>query len=146
MSRLGSGMVKQIESIGLELFSFSAGLQSLCSIGLSQRVRGLSERGQPHEPVPHIFSPCRRRLRAARLGFVARHPGGRTHGDVSLAGTWTLVTADVMHPDGSRSHDYGDAPKGLLMVDREGRYSLQIFRSDRVPFANPDKAKATAQE
>lgn len=69
-----------------------------------------------------------------------------TRGDVSLAGTWTLVAADVLHPDGSRSHDYGDAPKGLLMIDRMGHYSLQIFRADRPRFANPDKAKASAQE
>lgn len=69
-----------------------------------------------------------------------------TRGDVSLAGTWTLVAADVLHPDGSRSHDYGDAPKGLLLIDRMGHYSLQIFRADRPRFANPDKAKASAQE
>ena len=69
-----------------------------------------------------------------------------TGADVSLAGTWTLVAADVVHPDGSRSHDYGDAPKGLLMIDRTGRYSLQIFRSDRPRFAAPAKAKASAQE
>ncbi|HEX5354447.1 MAG TPA: lipocalin-like domain-containing protein [Rhodanobacteraceae bacterium] len=69
-----------------------------------------------------------------------------TRGDVSLAGTWTLVAADVIHPDGSRSHDYGDAPKGLLMIDRAGRYSLQILRSDRPRFADPAKAKASAQE
>jgi hypothetical protein len=68
------------------------------------------------------------------------------HGDISLAGTWTLVAADVMHPDGSRSRDYGDAPKGLLMIDRTGRYSLQIFRSDRPHFADPAKAKGSAQE
>jgi hypothetical protein len=69
-----------------------------------------------------------------------------TRGDVSLAGTWTLVAADVLHPDGSRSHDYGEAPKGLLLIDRTGHYSLQIFRADRPRFANPDKAKASAQE
>jgi hypothetical protein len=69
-----------------------------------------------------------------------------SHGDVSLAGTWTLVAADVVHPDGSRAHDYGDAPKGRLMIDRAGRYSLQIFRSDRPRFGNPAKAKGTAQE
>ncbi len=69
-----------------------------------------------------------------------------TYGDVSLAGTWTLVAADVQHPDGSRSSDYGDAPKGLLMIDRTGRYSLQILRSDRPRFADPAKAKASAQE
>ena len=69
-----------------------------------------------------------------------------TRGDVSLAGTWTLVAADVLHPDGSRSHDYGDAPKGLLLIDHAGHYSLQLYRADRPRFANPDKAKASAQE
>lgn len=69
-----------------------------------------------------------------------------TGSDLSLAGTWTLVAADVLHPDGSRSHDYGDAPKGLLLIDRKGHYSLQLFRDDRRRFANPDKAKASAQE
>lgn len=69
-----------------------------------------------------------------------------TRSNVSLAGTWTLVAADVLHPDGSRSHDYGDAPKGLLLIDRMGHYSLQIYRADRSRFANPDKAKASAQE
>lgn len=67
-------------------------------------------------------------------------------GAVSLAGTWTLVAADVLHPNGSRSHDYGDAPKGLLLIDRAGHYSLQLYRADRPRFANPDKAKASAQE
>lgn len=33
-----------------------------------------------------------------------------------MAGTWTLVAADVLHPDGSRGRDYGNAPKGV--VDR----------------------------
>ena len=69
-----------------------------------------------------------------------------SRGDVSLAGTWTLVAADVMHPDGSRSHDYGDAPKGLLLIDHMGHYSLQLYRADRPRFASPDKAKASAQE
>lgn len=68
------------------------------------------------------------------------------HGDVPLAGTWTLVAADVLHPDGSRSHDYGDAPKGLLLIDRMGHYSLQLYRTDRPRFANPSKAKGTAPE
>lgn len=68
------------------------------------------------------------------------------HGDLSLAGTWTLVAADVLHPDGSRSHDYGEAPKGLLLIDRAGHYSLQLYRTDRARFANASKAKASAQE
>ena len=69
-----------------------------------------------------------------------------THGKISLAGTWTLMAADVLHPDGSRWRDYGEAPKGLLLIDREGHYSLQLYRTDRPRFVDPSKARATAQE
>lgn len=58
----------------------------------------------------------------------------------TLAGTWTLAAADVLHPDGSRTPDFGTAPKGVLMIDRQGHYSLQIFRSDRPRFSGGDKA------
>lgn len=51
----------------------------------------------------------------------------------------------MIHPDGSRARDYGPSPKGLLMIDRQGRYSLQIFRSDRPRFAGA-KADGTAAE
>ncbi|HVX04646.1 MAG TPA: lipocalin-like domain-containing protein [Rhodanobacteraceae bacterium] len=64
----------------------------------------------------------------------------------SLAGTWTLVAADVQHPDGSRESDYGAHPKGLLLIDRQGNYSLQIFKAERPPFRAGDKAKGTPAE
>jgi hypothetical protein len=86
---------------------------------------------------------------ACVLPGVALSSGAKAadaHGEVSLAGTWTLVAADVIHPDGSRSRDYGDAPEGLLMIDRAGRYSLQIFRSDRPRFAAGAKADGTPAE
>ena len=63
-----------------------------------------------------------------------------------LAGTWTLVAADAIKPDGSAIRDYGDAPKGRLIVDERGRYSLQIFKSERPRFASGNKAVATAAE
>ncbi|MDR3436598.1 lipocalin-like domain-containing protein [Telmatospirillum sp.] len=64
----------------------------------------------------------------------------------SLAGTWTLVAADVLHADGTRTRDYGAAPKGLLMIDALGRYSLQIFKAERPRFASGDKATGTPAE
>lgn len=64
----------------------------------------------------------------------------------SLAGTWTLVAADVQHPDGTRTSDYGAQPKGMLLVDNHGRYSLQIFKSERPTFHSGDKAKGTPDE
>ena len=63
-----------------------------------------------------------------------------------LEGTWTLAYADVLHADGTRGHDYGDAPKGLLQIDRTGHYSLLIFNTARPKFAAGDKSKGTAEE
>jgi hypothetical protein len=59
----------------------------------------------------------------------------------ALVGTWTLVAADVIHRDGGRGHDYGDKPKGLLMFDTQGHYSLQIYDS-RVRTTLPAAARA----
>ena len=64
----------------------------------------------------------------------------------SLAGTWSLVAADVLHADGTRARDYGAAPKGLLMIDTQGRYSLQIFKAERPHFASGDKLSGTPAE
>ena len=63
-----------------------------------------------------------------------------------LAGTWTLVAADVQRPDGSVERDYGAAPKGRLAIDAQGRYTLQIFKAERPRFASADKAAGTSEE
>jgi hypothetical protein len=65
-----------------------------------------------------------------------------------LYGTWTLAAAEVLAADGTRVVDpaYGAAAKGILIVDRDGRYSLQIFRPDRPKFASGDKKSGTADE
>ena len=64
----------------------------------------------------------------------------------TLAGTWELVAADERHPDGSEVPAYGEHPRGILIVDPDGRYSLQIFRADRRPFAASVKSAGTGEE
>lgn len=64
----------------------------------------------------------------------------------SLAGTWILRAADELHADGSRVPSYGPNPQGVLMIDAEGRYSLQIFRPERPKFASGDKKRGTPEE
>ena len=64
----------------------------------------------------------------------------------SIAGSWTLVLVDNIQPDGRRVHLYGDRPEGLLVLDADGRYSLQIFSADRPRFAAGDKANGTPEE
>lgn len=63
-----------------------------------------------------------------------------------LAGSWTLVAADVQRPDGAIERDYGASPKGRLSIDAQGRYALQIFKAERPRFASTNKAAGTADE
>lgn len=81
---------------------------------------------------------------SALLVFVARADAAVPA--PSLAGTWSLVAADVLHADGTRARDYGAAPKGLLLIDAQGRYSLQIFKAERPRFVSGDKLTATPAE
>ena len=63
-----------------------------------------------------------------------------------LVGTWTLVSATVTQPDGTKSFPFGANGQGLLMFDANGRYSLQICRPDRAKFASNNRAKGTPEE
>jgi hypothetical protein len=79
-------------------------------------------------------------------GVTALQAGAGESVSGPLAGTWTLVAADVIHSNGTRSGDYGAAPKGLLMIDAQGRYSLQIYSTERPRFASGDKQKGSPAE
>ncbi len=70
----------------------------------------------------------------------------KMHTVAAIEGTWTLAFADVEHPDGTRGHDYGDAPKGMLQIDHAGHYSLFIFDSSRPRFAANDRNAGTPGE
>lgn len=98
----------------------------------------------------NVHTAASRRAIAALLStcllWTSAAFAGSAHGASSLAGTWTLVTADVQHPDGSRASDYGAQPKGLLMIDNQEHYSLQIFKAERPAFHAGDKAKGTPDE
>jgi hypothetical protein len=65
---------------------------------------------------------------------------------LALDGTWVMVSAYEILADGRRTTNYGEHPQGLLMVDKSGRYSLQIFRPGRPHFASNVKANGTAEE
>ena len=80
------------------------------------------------------------------LALATAGAGAVQAADFPLAGTWTLTAADRITPSGVREHDYGAAPKGRLIVDATGRYSLQIFKAERAGFASGDKKRGTPEE
>lgn len=64
----------------------------------------------------------------------------------TLQGSWVMDSAYEIYPDGKRTTNYGEHPKGLLTVDRAGRYNMQIFKIGRPAFASGDKARGTPEE
>lgn len=64
----------------------------------------------------------------------------------SIVGVWDLAAADKLLPDGTRVQDYGPSPHGLAIFTADGRYSLQIYRADRLKFSSGDKFNGTLEE
>jgi hypothetical protein len=65
---------------------------------------------------------------------------------LALEGTWAMESAFEILADGARVTTYGEHPAGLLMIDGQGRYTLQIFRRTRPLFAAGDKTRGTPEE
>jgi hypothetical protein len=64
----------------------------------------------------------------------------------SIVGTWVLTGADKILPDGKQVPDYGSDPHGIAIFTSDGRYAIEIFRSDRKKFASNDRAAGTSEE
>ena len=62
-----------------------------------------------------------------------------------LAGTWTLVSV-VTEQDGNKTDTFGPHPKGILMVDANGRYVLTLVRADLPKVASNNRTTATPEE
>jgi hypothetical protein len=53
-----------------------------------------------------------------------------------LVGTWTIVSAEA----------FGPSPKGLLIFDANGRYSLMLMRADLPKYGSNNRAQGTSEE
>jgi Lipocalin-like domain len=80
------------------------------------------------------------------VALSARGAPAQETAQEQLVRTWTLILVDNVLPDGSRIPLYGPNPKGIVMFDAGGHYSLQIMRDSRPKFAANDKSKGTAEE
>jgi hypothetical protein len=64
----------------------------------------------------------------------------------SIVGTWALVAADKLLPDGTRTSDFGDNPHGLAIFTADGHYSVEIYRANRAKFSSDDRTKVSTEE
>jgi hypothetical protein len=63
-----------------------------------------------------------------------------------LVGTWKLVAADVIRPDGRTVQDYGSSPRGIAVFTADGQYVVEIYRAERTRFASNDRSRGTPEE
>ena len=78
------------------------------------------------------------------LALASMHP--QVDATNPFVGSWELVAADKLLPDGSRVSDFGENPHGLVIFSSDGRYSVQIYRADRPKFSSDDRLKVTLEE
>ena len=62
-----------------------------------------------------------------------------------LVGTWTLVS-NVTEQGGNKTDTFGPHPKGILIVDANGRYVLAVARADLPKVASNNRTTATPEE
>ncbi len=63
-----------------------------------------------------------------------------------IVGTWSFVVNETTNADGTKVNTYGVNPKGILMFDAGGRFSLFIANPDRPKFAANSRLQGTADE
>src|ERR1700748_328579 len=63
-----------------------------------------------------------------------------------FVGTWKLIAADKILPNGTRVADYGAVPHGVAIFTADGHFMIDVFRDVRTKFAGKDRAKGTFEE
>ena len=79
-------------------------------------------------------------------GGIASSAGG-AYGQTAkeIAGTYTLVS--FTNQQGDKTTDtYGPNPKGVMMLDANGRYVVVLMRPDLPRFASNNRSTGTAEE
>jgi hypothetical protein len=72
----------------------------------------------------------------AALGLMLSASHGTAQSAKDLVGTWAIVTAK----------NYGSMPKGALMFDANGHFSMMFMRADLPKFASNNRTQGTAAE
>jgi hypothetical protein len=94
-----------------------------------------------------------RRITARTVGFALFLCGGIALSAGSacgqtareIAGTYTLVS--FTNQQGDKTTDtYGPNPKGVMMLDANGRYVVVLMRPDLPKFASNNRSTGTAEE
>ena len=84
-------------------------------------------------------------LVAALVAAIASDASAATLTE-QLAGTWSLASVVNKRPDGSSYEAFGGDTKGLLMLDRDGHFSLELMGDARRKFAANNRLEGSPEE
>jgi hypothetical protein len=70
------------------------------------------------------------------LGLALYSSTALTQSAKDIVGTWTITSAEA----------FGPTPKGLLMFDVNGRYSLMLMRPDLPKYVSNNRTQGTSEE
>ena len=83
------------------------------------------------------------------LGFALDASDALAQRDVlkqQLIGTWTLVSNDNVAVDGTRRQLFGPSPKGILILEANGRYAQIQLNPNRPKFKASTRMDGTPEE
>ncbi|WP_047492562.1 lipocalin-like domain-containing protein [Terriglobus sp. TAA 43] len=84
-------------------------------------------------------------LLASAMLFVCALNGQEKSGN-PFVGSWQLIAADKLLPNGTRVSDYGAEPHGMAVFTADGHFMIDVFRNVRTKFASKDREKGTFDE
>jgi len=79
------------------------------------------------------------------LVFAASASDAYGQAGKELVGSWTLISVQV-DQEGQIMEPFGASPKGTLMFDRNGRFSIVINRSDLPKITSNNRMTGTEEE
>ena len=77
------------------------------------------------------------------IGFSLPASNGLAQGSKELVGAWTLVSITVNQGGQKKIEPFGPAPKGSLIFESNGRFSITVTRSDLPKFGSGSRVAGT---
>ena len=80
------------------------------------------------------------------LFFCAVSLSAKAQSAKDIVGSWSFLLNETTNADGTKINTYGAKPKGILMFDGGGHFSLFIANPDRTKFASGSRLQGTPEE
>lgn len=80
------------------------------------------------------------------LAVIGAPVGANAQSAKDIVGSWGFVLNETTKADGTKVNTYGTSPKGIIMFDADGRFSLFIANPERPKFASGSRLQGTAEE